>query len=173
MKLWVRFVLFGFFSALMVIHFQNCSSTSENTLFQSSNIDPATTDGKADPAKPSIQVSTLVSPLKAESFENQVSIAGSCNTGARKFNYIQYSVMETVSKRTLNLSTDANVVKRELRDARCENGRFYLVVPLVTSEQEGPDPAISSYLLNVELFVSNTEGTWEPKVTTSMSLLIN
>jgi hypothetical protein len=172
MKLSVRIVLFGFFSLVMITQFQNCSSTSENTLFQSSNVDTAS-PASSDPAKPFIQVSTLVSPLKAESYENQISISGSCNPGGRKYNYIQYSVIESVSRRILNLSTDSNVVKRELRDARCENGKFYMVVPLVTSDQEGPDPAISSYLLSVEFYVSDSETSWEPKVTSSMALLIN
>jgi hypothetical protein len=125
MNMVVKWVALTFFSFLLITQFQNCSSSSDNTLFQSSNL-PSVTSGISDPTKPSIQLSTLVSPLNAEPSDNQISVSGSCNPAGRIYNYIQYSVVEAVSKRQLNLSVGPSPVY-SLRDAICENGKFYII----------------------------------------------
>lgn len=175
MKSSARLILSLFFCLLLLTQYQNCSSSSENTLFQSGNLENSSTVtsmGASDPGKPSISVSALVSPLRALPGENQISIAGRCNTAGRKYNYIEYSVVDSVSKRLLDLSASGTSVITSLRDAICENGRFYIVLP-ITGGAGGPDPAQSSYLLNVNFYFSNDPASFEPKVSTSASLVID
>lgn len=170
MRLSVRILILCLCAFGLMTQYQNCSSSSQNTLFESSNL-PTTTTAVSDPGKPSIQVSSLVSPLVADAIDNQISVAGTCNVAGRKFNYIQYSVVEPISKRSLNLSVGTSPIYA-LRDAICENGKFYIVLPLANTNQGGPSIGSLSYLLNAELYVSNVEGAYEPKITTSATLQI-
>jgi len=173
MKRSARYAFLSFFAVLLVTQFQNCSNSSQNTMFDGTN--SSTTAGVSDPGKPVIQISSLVSPLTADATDNQISVAGTCNTAGRIYNYIRYSVLDAVTRRSVNLNIDPTNSARlySLQDAICENGRFYLVIPIVDGSADGPSPAVNSYLLNLEFYVSNTAGTYEPKITASSSLIIN
>lgn len=173
MKRSTRYAYLSFFAVLLVTQFQNCSNSAQNTMFTGSSTTAAT--DVSDPGKAVIQVSSLVSPLMAESSDNQISISGTCNTAGKLYNYIRYSVVDAVSRRLVNLNIDTTSSARlyYLQDAICENGRFYIVVPRVADSAEGPSPTVNSYLLNLEFYVSNTAGTYDPKITASTALIIN
>lgn len=171
MKRSKRYAYLVFFAALLISQFQNCSNSAQNTMFTATS---TSTSDTSDPGKATLQVSSLVS-LMAESSDNQISVSGTCNTAGKLYNYIRYSVVDAVSRRLVNLNIDSTSSARlyYLQDAICENGRFYLVIPIVADSAEGPSPSSNSYLLNLEFYVSNTAGTYDTKITASSSLVIN
>jgi hypothetical protein len=129
----VLLLLFGF--VVLLTQYQNCTSSSQNTMF-SSNL--SSTAATADPSKVSFSIKNVQSDLFLSGYDDHVQLGGSCNTGGRNLNFFEYSLTPTDGQGTSNLNQNG---AKSLKDSRCEDGRFYLVVPVLCPKQGGPNIA--------------------------------
>jgi hypothetical protein len=143
MKFSSRLLLMMFFISVLALQYQNCSSYSENTLFKNdlnSTVD-GVTSGKA---WLSLDLNTII--VKAQ--EDHFQIGGTCYPGDSIDNNISYSLVESATGRQLSLSPSNGETIRN--DARCENGKFYLVV-YVAHPTNGRRAGVLNYALQAEM----------------------
>lgn len=125
MKVFARVSLFAFFSAILITQYQNCSSYSEDTLFEASKIQEGTVG--EDPSKMYMDMKSSTQDRHVLVGENQLQLGGVCNPGGMSDNYIEYSLF-TPDNQTMNLALPGQAGVSVRRDARCENGRFHIVL---------------------------------------------
>lgn len=66
------------------------------------------------------------SPPQMECTQDHIQIGGVCETNGAEDNYIEYSLTRDKQPVAWNAGTQSVTV---LREARCENGRYYIVIP--------------------------------------------
>lgn len=105
---------------IMLTQYVNCSSYSDSTFYEGSN----------QIASSSVTSYEGVRVLNADTFmncdEDHVQLGGACNTGDAFDNYIE--VRMSRDRVPVSFGDASNPVSR-LELAKCENGRFYAVVP--------------------------------------------
>lgn len=125
MKNFARVFIFLFTSAILLLTFQNCSSYSEDTLFDGSKLDEASVG--QDPSKMYLDMKSSTTDRHVLVGENQIQVGGVCNPGGMSDNYIEYSFF-THENQPINLGGPNEGAVAVRSDARCENGRFHIVL---------------------------------------------
>ncbi len=95
--------------------------------------------GPAYPFKVSFSVRSIQSDLQVEAFDDQIQIGGSCNPGAKILNYFEFQLFPKGQGAVVINQAGMTANERlRLADARCENGKFYLVLPILCPSEGGP-----------------------------------
>lgn len=105
--------------------FVNCSDVSEGNLFggRNSSLNSASTYDAA--ASSFLQAKN--EPPRMECTQDHIQVGGVCDVSASEDNYIEYSLSDANGVATPWASGAQNV--SVLQEGRCENGRYFLIIP--------------------------------------------
>lgn len=102
--------------------FVNCSNQDNSDALETS----ATAASLAITPSDTFLVPPKFSPPQMECTQDHIQIGGVCETNGAVDNYIEYSLTRDKNPVAWNVGATAVTV---LREARCENGRYYIVIP--------------------------------------------
>jgi hypothetical protein len=152
-----RLIVALFVSFILITQYQNCSSYSDSTMFENNNL----SSSSVDPSKVNFSVKNIQSDLYVAGYDDHIQIGGSCNPGTYADNYFEYRLRpQNAGDVVINRNGTTQADRLRLADARCENGKFFLVLPVFCPKDGGPNiSATTSAFVNIVLHVFNQRDT--------------
>ncbi len=135
MKNSMRLISVAIAIAAVSTQFVNCSDSSEGNLFGKPN---ELSSASIYDASQSSFLQAKNEPPRMECTQDHIQVGGVCDASGSEDNYIEYSLSDQNGV-SVPWSAGAQTVS-VLQEGRCENGRFFLIVPrppgsLITAAQ--------------------------------------
>ncbi len=124
MKNSMRFISVAIAIVAVSTQFVNCSDTSEGNLF--GNKDGLNTQSNYSSSQSSF-LQAKNEPPRMECTQDHIQIGGICDVSGSEDNYIEYSMADQAGLPVPWASGAQSVTV--LQEGRCENGRYFLIVP--------------------------------------------
>lgn len=125
MRPYIRFIATAFILGLTATQFQNCSEYSSGSSLYGNNCEETSTCAQAMTVTESTGYLTpqTVKPIM-ECTNDHIQIGGICEAGNASDTYIEYYITDNAGNK-IQFAGGAT----DLREARCENGRFTMIIP--------------------------------------------
>lgn len=138
-------ILMGF----MVLHFQNCASHNDPSLFEY-----AASSATSDP-----QDVILESPqgtIDVSIYESMISVGGNCQVGDSASHYIELKLQDQNNQPIKLRSSITCPDCYTLVNARCEHGKYNAVIPVTCEAYRSANSSL--YRLSAQLVTKDAQG---------------